>query len=107
MKQLMIASAFMLSAATAQAVECRPAAPAHPIKHWSYRIIDGRQCWYEGNNMMPKSLLHWEAADSVQPDAVGSGTGVARRPAAQEEIGIAQSFESRWRGIFGSAGLQP
>jgi hypothetical protein len=107
MKQLMIASAFMLCAATAQAVECRPAAPAHPIKHWSYRIIDGRQCWYEGNNMMSKSLLHWEATGSAQPDAVGAGVGTALRPAVEQEMGMAQTFESRWRGIFGSAGLQP
>jgi hypothetical protein len=26
---------------------------------WAWRLIDGRQCWYEGAAGMDKSLLHW------------------------------------------------
>jgi hypothetical protein len=103
MKQLIIASALTLSAATAQAIECQPAAPAQPINHWSYRMIDGRRCWYEGNNMISKSLLHWQ---TFKNDAA-EGAGSVLTQAPEEEMGIAPTFEYRWRGIFGRAGLQP
>src|SRR5258708_12760759 len=28
---------------------------------WSYRLIDGRKCWYEGKPGFSKSLLEWPA----------------------------------------------
>src|SRR5262249_54942886 len=28
-------------------------------KWWSYRIIDGRKCWYEGKPMLSKASLEW------------------------------------------------
>ena len=29
--------------------------------HWTWRLIDGRPCWYKGQRGMDKSLLHWPA----------------------------------------------
>src|SRR5436190_11818700 len=41
------------------AQQCSAAEPSNPQKHWSYRLIDGRKCWYQGENNFPKSLLRW------------------------------------------------
>src|ERR1700676_3790326 len=41
---------------------------------WSYRIIDGRKCWYEGKPGLSKSLLEWPNKVSTQP---ASGEEVA------------------------------
>src|SRR5712672_1680810 len=38
---------------------------------WSYRLIDGRKCWYEGKPGLSKSLLEWPAQASAQPASNG------------------------------------
>jgi hypothetical protein len=48
-----------------QATQQCNAAPSHPNRGWwSYRIIDGRKCWYEGKPGLSKSLLEWRARPS-------------------------------------------
>ncbi len=49
--------------------QCSAAMPSNPQGHWwSYRLIDGRKCWYEGKPMLSKSLLEWPAqAASARP----------------------------------------
>jgi len=49
----------------AEAKQCSAAEPSNPRKHWSYRLIDGRKCWYEGENNFPKSLLQWPEQSSA------------------------------------------
>jgi hypothetical protein len=49
---------LLLGAPTAQAKQCSAEQPDTKA-HWSYRLIDGRKCWYEGENGLSKSLLHW------------------------------------------------
>jgi hypothetical protein len=44
--------------ASAKAVECQTSRPAGPGPR-SWRLIDGRKCWYEGALGMDRSLLHW------------------------------------------------
>jgi hypothetical protein len=44
-------------------VECEPQR-VHDNKYWSYREIDGRKCWYQGQPGKPKSQLRWPAAAS-------------------------------------------
>ena len=39
---------FFLLTMPAQAKQCSSERPANARSHWSYRIIDGRKCWYEG-----------------------------------------------------------
>lgn len=34
-------------------------APASGRGYWSWRMIDGRKCWYEGKPMLSKSVLEW------------------------------------------------
>ncbi len=33
--------------------------PDTSISHWMWREIDGRQCWYLGSTLVPKSRLRW------------------------------------------------
>src|SRR5579862_5194239 len=45
--------------------QCSAAQPASLHgRWWSYRIIDGRKCWYEGKPGLSKSLLEWPARTS-------------------------------------------
>jgi hypothetical protein len=53
--------------ATAQAKQQCSAAPSDQRGYWSWRMIDGRKCWYEGKPMLSKSLLEWPAETSAQP----------------------------------------
>jgi len=41
------------------AIECKPELPVVRTGHWSWRIIDGRQCWYQGAAGMDKASLQW------------------------------------------------
>src|SRR6202790_2310421 len=50
---------------TANAKQCSEAVPSNPQGHWSFRLIDGRKCWYEGENNFPKSLLQWPEQNSA------------------------------------------
>ena len=54
---------------TAQAgQQCSASMPSNPQGHWwSYRLIDGRKCWYEGKPGLSKSLLKWPMEISAQP----------------------------------------
>jgi len=44
--------------------ECS-ASPSKTQGHWSWRLIDGRKCWYAGKTVISKSLLKWPAAAPV------------------------------------------
>jgi hypothetical protein len=51
-----------IDAPAAQIRECRAAVPAKAQGHWSWRLIDGRKCWYAGKTVIAKSSLRWPAA---------------------------------------------
>lgn len=36
-------------------------------KWWSYRLIDGRKCWYEGKPGLSKALLEWPGTAAAEP----------------------------------------
>jgi hypothetical protein len=61
-----LAVAFFFSTTPAQAKQCSTERPPNARSYWSYRLIDGRKCWYEGQPLLSKSLLHWPAAGSAQ-----------------------------------------
>ncbi|HWZ38067.1 MAG TPA: hypothetical protein VNY08_07200 [Bradyrhizobium sp.] len=59
-------SALAITAiATAQAKQQCSAAQGSG-GYWSWRMIDGRKCWYEGKPMLSKSLLEWSARAPAQ-----------------------------------------
>ena len=46
------------------------ASPSKTQGHWSWRLIDGRKCWYAGKTVIAKSSLRWPAAAPAQAKAV-------------------------------------
>ena len=61
--------ALLISGApTAEAKQhCSTAMPSDTNgKWWSYRLIDGRKCWYQGKPGLSKALLEWPKAASEQ-----------------------------------------
>lgn len=58
-----------IDAPAAQIRECRAAVPAKAQGHWSWRLIDGRKCWYAGRTVVAKSSLRWPAAAQAKVKA--------------------------------------
>ena len=112
---------LLIGMQTAQARECSAALPSHPQGHWSYRLIDGRKCWYQGENNLSKSLLHWpdETSALSAPDNALALAGKVSSPVKENKRTVAEkptyrsdpdaccrpeiedldSFEARWRGL--------
>src|SRR4030095_3218104 len=61
MKILLLANLLLLLALTTSvaAIECRSSKPTTTRDHWSWRLIDGRKCWYVGKRGMDRTRLHW------------------------------------------------
>jgi hypothetical protein len=84
--------------------QCSAASPSNPHgRWWSYRLIDGRKCWYEGKPMLSKSLLEWPKAAFAQPVSNRKVTSVATEKPDNPLDAQAwapkdsDSFEARWR----------
>jgi hypothetical protein len=91
------------SAAISQTKQCSTERPSNARSYWSYRLIDGRKCWYEGKPMMPKSVLYWPSAEPAEAENQKEEPTVV--PASRFNLLDAQasmseapiSFEARWR----------
>ena len=72
-----IAAQSSIGMTTAQAKQqCSVAVPSDTHgQWWSYRLIDGRKCWYEGKPGLSKSLLEWPKETSEQPGSSREVTG--------------------------------
>jgi hypothetical protein len=109
-----IAVLMPTGAANAKAMECSVARPSSAQGYWSWRLIDGRKCWYAGKTMVSKSLLQWPAKASVEQAKADTApvrvtvVPVTVVPAAAEKrsdpldaqarlLDYANSFEARWR----------
>ena len=93
---------------TAQAKQkCSGAMPSHPHGYWSWRLIDGRRCWYEGKAMLSKSLLEWPAQASARPNSdreLTSALPEKQKPGNPLDSQArapdnSDTFETRWRAI--------
>jgi hypothetical protein len=92
---------ILTAEAKAPIKECS-ASPQKAQGHWSWRLIDGRKCWYTGKTVISKSLLKWPAAVPAQAKAVAAPVRVATEKRsgpmdAQARMLADDSFESRWR----------
>lgn len=76
---------FLFGPAMAEAKQCSAERPSDTKAHWSYRLIDGRKCWYEGENGLSKSLLEWRATTSAT-QAKLSISILPKRPAHIDEV---------------------
>jgi hypothetical protein len=83
--------------------QCSAATPANQHGYWSWRIIDGRKCWYEGKPMLSKSSLEWPAQTSAQPDTsrelASAGAQKLGDPLNSQawEPTASDTFEGLWR----------
>jgi hypothetical protein len=84
-KYLNIVFALSVTIPTASAFECRTEVPSGAAQYWSWRIIDGRKCWYPGRPGMSKANLHW-------PKAGEPTTGQSRAPEAIAPNGFQNSL---------------
>lgn len=107
-----VAAVLLVEMPNAQAKQCSAAMPSDPHgKWWSYRIIDGRKCWYEGKPMLSKASLEWPKEAAGKP-----GADREVKPASTREVASAatakpgnlldaqalalkdsDTFEARWR----------
>ena len=91
--------------ANAKAMECSVARPSSPQGYWSWRLIDGRKCWYAGKAMISKSLLQWPAKALAQAKADTASAPVTVATEKRSDpldaqarlLDYANSFEARWR----------
>ncbi|WP_156433520.1 hypothetical protein [Bradyrhizobium retamae] len=102
---IVMAALLPISAPAAQVRECSAAVPSNQQGHWSWRLIDGRKCWYAGKTVISKSLLRWPAAAPAPAQAKAEAEPVSIVTEKRSEPMDAQarmldddnSFESRWR----------
>ena len=100
-----VATLLPVGTPNAQAKQlCSAAAPSNPHgRWWSYRLIDGRKCWYEGKPMLSKSLLEWPKGVSAQRVSNREVQSVVtEKPgnpldAQARALESPDSFEARWR----------
>ena len=109
------AALLPISAPAAQVKECIARVPASAKGHWSWRLIDGRKCWYAGKTVIPKSALRWPATAPAQAKGPAVAPAVQAKAAEAATIAVvtekrsdplnaraqmtddADSFESRWQ----------
>ena len=99
----------LIPMAAAQAKQqCSVSMPSDSRAYWSWRLIDGRQCWYEGKPMLSKSLLEWPAQAPAQLDADKGPTSVSPGKPSNPLDSQAwlpddpHTFEARWRARVGT-----
>jgi hypothetical protein len=73
-----------ISAPAAQVRECRAAVPASAKGHWSWRLIDGRKCWYSGKTVIARSSLRWPAAMPAQAKTAAQAKAPAQAKASEQ-----------------------
>ena len=82
--------------------QCSAEIPSSKHGYWSYRLIDGRKCWYEGKPMLSKSLLEWLKQEwPKQASAQLVLTNRSNDPLNSQASTDTESFEARWRDRVG------
>ena len=106
-----IASAADLRAGT---VDCEPQRPRGAKTYWSYRVVDGRTCWYAGRPGKSKTELHWGTPQSPRaerlrtavsppddPEAPSLANTCCWPPLEPEPSPLAESsFNRRWNDLL-------
>jgi hypothetical protein len=76
---------FVLAPSAAAALECHSSA-LRDNRHWSWRQVDGRRCWYPGLPGVSKSTLRWPKT-SIPPskDRQTNARTAAPPPSSQRD----------------------
>jgi hypothetical protein len=99
----LIATLFSMSTVSAFAKQqCSASMPPDSHGYWSWRLIEGRKCWYEGKPMLAKSALEWSAPTAAQPDSDGKLVNApTEKPGnpldAQARATDSETFDALWR----------
>jgi hypothetical protein len=100
-----LATLMVAASPPAQARDCSVAIPSGQTSHWSYRIVDGRKCWYPGSNNLSKALLAWpkdSTAQASMPSRPAAARETAKKPAPSDPgaaLHESGNFEQRWRAL--------
>ena len=100
---------------SAAAIECRSAPPRPAKEYWSWRQIDGRQCWYAGKPGLDKAKLRWAAngvpprlePKPVAPPPVEPPIPAPAPPATQERTAAAPEPAPEPIATYGKSARQP
>jgi hypothetical protein len=101
---------FLIPATTAFGnQQCSAAMPPGSHGYWSWRLIDGRRCWYEGKPMLSRSSLEWPAQAAAPSDQAAAASDSDEKLAiapvekpgdpmdAQARATDSETFEALWR----------
>jgi hypothetical protein len=97
-----IGALSIIAPANAQAKQ-QCSAAANSQGYWSWRMIDGRKCWYEGKPMLSKSSLEWPVQASEQPASDGELASTPAEPrrnpldAQARAPDDSNTFEALWQ----------
>lgn len=72
-------AAFIAGLVIAGAVEAKQQCSVSAGKqgYWSWRMIDGRKCWYEGKPMLSRAMLEWPSESAALPDIKADSASAA------------------------------
>ena len=106
MRPIVIIAGLLISAGTANAIECQSSPPPSNKGHWAWRLIDDKKCWYAGEPGMDKSKLHWaananRAPEPVQRNAPEPAERITLQPAPRMQPTISPSAEAQPWSTFG------
>jgi hypothetical protein len=73
---------YVLSSAAIATSACQPSRPNDARDYWAWRLIDGRQCWYQGQPGRSKATLFWPAE---QPSSAEPEVEQPEQPAMSDE----------------------
>ena len=98
---------FSLPLAAFAKQQCSASISSNPHSYWSWRLIDGRKCWYEGKPMLSKTLLEWptHVADQPSPPNEELASALATRSRdpldAQAKATDPETFDALWNARIG------
>jgi hypothetical protein len=91
MKPLALALSVLVSN-PASALECLHAKPRNSHQWASWRLIEGKRCWYVGHGRLPKSKLAWFHAPHEQAQVPLIAVPLVPTPQPRPR----DTFEERW-----------
>jgi hypothetical protein len=116
---VLVAAILLDHARGGELMDCEPQRVRGDGRHWAYRIIDGRECWYPGERGKPKNELRWDEAPSApqqsrvleqseveggppEPSGVAEQSEVSHQPtldlaAASPEPDTTEAMPKEWR----------
>ena len=86
------------------AVECRAEPPSGRTEWWSWRLVDGKRCWYEGRAGKDKTELYWQRIapmpNRVEKVTPATDSNLELRAKQIEPKRELPPFAERWRQMF-------